>query len=176
MVEWCRLRLLAASLLVALAAQAAGEGANPYTNMHEGASTYANPEACITVVSAIRKDFQQAATSAQVRLFTAPAYWSPRSFRIEETTTVTSGAATVTAVAACIGSTGTPCGYLTAFPLMGASSPAFREVSSGTTLAPTADGTQDVYLQLAVTNTNPGNLSNLTGGSVTIRICGVVLQ
>lgn len=150
--------------------------ANPYTNMHEGARSYSNPEPCLTAVSTIRTDFQQAATSAQVRLFTAPAYWSPRSFRIEETTTVTSGASTVTALAACIGTTGTPCGYVTAFPLMGASSPAFREVSGGTTLAPAADGTQDVYLQLSVTNTNPGNLDKLTGGSVTARICGVVLQ
>jgi hypothetical protein len=150
-------------------------------NLHSGATTYAAPETCTTVVSSYTDYSGQAATSYQVRLFTCPAYWSPRSFRIEETSTLTvsgtTGGAAVTALAACIGTTGTPCGYKSSFPLMAASSPAFAETGGGISLATTAAGTQDVYLQLVNTSVNPaGYLSNLTGGSITTRICGVTLQ
>jgi hypothetical protein len=164
-----------------IAGNGSGNGADsaissvtPYTSAHSGGSSFQGIEYCRDDSFTITTDFQQAATSGQVKMFTAPAFWSPRSFRINESTTITAGG-TVTAVYATIGNLANPTGYFPSFPLMGASSPAFKETAGGSTLATADNATQDVYLQLAV-NGGPGNLAILTAGVVKVRSCGVVGQ
>lgn len=113
--------------------------------------------------------------SGQVLIDTLPAYFSVSRVVISEAVTVTSGAGTVTQVAASVGTTTAPDAYTSgSFPLMGASSPTFREFVGSGTQAATYAGTQAIYLQLAVYNANPGNLTNLTAGSVEVAFCGVI--
>ena len=152
------------------------------TSVISGATQFQSPEFCVSYSSTVVTDFGgQAANFYQLKIATFPAYWSPRSFRIEETTTITTsgttGGAAVTALAASIGSLASPYGYKPAFPLMAASSPAYSESSGGATYATSVNGSQDVYLQIINTSVNPaGFLSNITGGIVKVRICGVTLQ
>jgi hypothetical protein len=153
-----------------------------YTNLASGATQYQNPDQCMVYTSTVTTDFGgTAATSLQFRLFTAPALWSFRSARIVESTTITTsgttGGAAVTALAASIGSSTSPYGYVSAFPVMAASSPQFVESVGGVSLAATATSTQDVYLQLINTSVTPsGFLSNITGGVLKVNVCGVTLR
>ena len=89
--------------------------------------------------------------------------------------TPVSGYGAVTGVAACIGTSRTPCGYAGPFPLMGASSPTFKSYTASGTLATADNATQALQLQLTVTG-GAGNLSALTGGVIKTRICAVVGQ
>jgi hypothetical protein len=151
-----------------------GAPAALYSSGHAAGTTFVAIEQCRDDSFTITTEFRQAAQTAAVALATIAPFGEVRTARIIEARTVTAGA-NVTGVAACIGTSGTPCGYAGPFPLMGASRPAFRSYTASGSLAATDNGTQALQLQLTVTG-GSGNLSALTGGVVKTRVCAVIGQ
>jgi hypothetical protein len=151
-----------------------GAPGTPYSSGHTGGAEFTAMEQCRDDSFTITTDFQQAAQTGAVAIATIPAFGDVRTVRIIEDTTVTAGG-TVTGVAACIGTSGTPCGYAGPFALMGTSNPTFKSYTASGSLAATDNGTQALQLQLSVTG-GSGNLSALTGGVVKTRVCAVVGQ
>src|SRR5205085_3629547 len=98
---------------------------------------------------------------------------SPRIVQVEGTSTFASISGQVTALSASVGTISNPSYYLQPTALMQAAGN-FSSDNAGGQAAQLTFHT--LYLQLAVTNTNPGVLSNLTAGSLTVRVCGVTLQ
>ena len=145
-----------------------------FSSGHAAGTTFIAIEQCRDDSFTITADFRQAAQTAAVALATIAPFADVRTTRIIEARTVTAGA-TVTGVAACIGTSGAPCGYAGPFPLMGASHPAFRSYTASGSLAATENGTQALQLQLTVTG-GAGNLSALTGGVIKTRVCAVIGQ
>jgi hypothetical protein len=145
-----------------------------YSSGHTGGAEFSAMEQCREDSFTITTDFQQAAQTGAVAIATIPAFGDVRTTRIIEDTIVTAGG-TVTGVAACIGTSGTPCGYAGPFPLMGTSNPGFKSYVASGSLSATDNGTQVLQLQLSVTG-GSGNLSALTGGVVKTRVCAVVGQ
>jgi hypothetical protein len=151
-----------------------GAPATPYSGGHTGGAEFTAVEQCRDDSFTLTTDFQQSAQTGAVAIATIPAFGDVRTARIIEDTLVTAGG-TVTGVAACIGTSGTPCGYAGPFALMGASNPGFKSYTASGSLAATDNGTQALQLQLSVTG-GSGNLSALTGGVVKTRVCAVVGQ
>jgi hypothetical protein len=114
-------------------------------------------------------DFQAAATTQSIKLGTAASLWNMTGGRIEETVALVSASSTITAVTACLGTLAEPCAYTPGgLALLGSAGqfsvwPGPYSAASGDTAA------QDVYLQMQVTNSNPGNLGvgGLSVGSCT---------
>jgi len=144
-----------------------------YSGVYSGGSEYQQAENCIKGIVVPYSAFATAATSQQVAIATVPASWSPRAVQVEETTTFASSSGQVTALAASVGTVTSPSYYLQPVTLMQAA-PNFRSDNAGGQAAQLASHT--LYLQVSVTNTNPGNLTSLTAGALTVRACGVTLQ
>lgn len=123
--------------------------------------------------------FTAAATSQQITVYTTPsAYWYPVAILLNEKTQFTSGSGTVTALAASIGTAGTPTYYVQPLVLM-QSSPNFKADNVGS--QPASLAVHAIVLQLSVTNPAPGNLgngssTNLTAGVLEVAICGSTWQ
>ena len=144
-----------------------------YSGLYNGSTEYQQAENCLKGIVVPYTAFSTAATSQQVAIATVPALWSPRSFQVEETGQFASSSGQVTALAASVGTLASPSYYLQPVALMQAA-PNFKADSSGGQAAQLTSHT--VYLQVSVTNPNPGNLTSLTAGSLTVRACGVTLQ
>src|SRR5450432_856430 len=144
-----------------------------YSTLYNGASEYQQAENCIKGIVMPYTVFATAAPSQQLAIATVPGMWSPRVVQVEETSTFASGSGLVTALAASVGTLASPAYYLQPMVLVQAA-PNFRSDNAGGQPALIASHT--LYLQLSVTNTNPGNLTSLTAGSLTVRVCGVTLQ
>jgi hypothetical protein len=145
-----------------------------YSSGHAAGTNFLAIEQCRDDSFTITTDFRQATQTAAVALATIAPFADVRTTRIIEVRTVTAGA-TVTGVAACVGTSGAPCGYAGPFPLMGASRPAFKSYTASGSLAATDNGAQALQLQLTVTG-GSGNLSALTGGVIKTRVCAVIAQ
>jgi hypothetical protein len=122
--------------------------------------------------------FTAAATSQQIKVATVPAYWFPSSILVNEVTAFTSGSGTVTALAASIGTLSSSSYYVQPLMLMQAA-PNFK--ADNVNGQPVSLASHDIYLQMSVTNTNPGSLgtgtaTNLTAGALEIAICGGTWQ
>lgn len=144
-----------------------------YSAMYSGASEYQQAENCLKGLVVPYTALAAASTSQQVAIGTVPASWSPRMIQVEETTKFTSSSSQVTALAASVGTVTNPSYYLQPLTLM-QTAPNFSSDNAGGQAAQLAQHT--LYLQVLVTNTNPGNLSTLTAGTLTVRACGVTLQ
>ena len=149
-----------------------------YSNMYNGGSEYQQPENCLKGIVVPYTAFVSASPFQQVAIATVPGMWSPRVVQVEETSTFASSSGQITTLAASVGTLTNPTYYLQ--PLAGMqAAPNFKSDNAGGQAAQTTPHT--LYLQLAVTNNNPGNLgngaaTNLTAGQLTLRICGVALQ
>jgi len=150
-----------------------GGQASIYSGVYSGGSEYQQAENCLKGISVPYTAFSTAAPSQQVAIGTVPAMWSPRSVQVEEASTFASNSGQVTALAASVGTLTSPSYYLQPVTLMQAA-PNFRSDNAGGQPAQLSSHT--LYLQVSVTNTNPGNLTSLTAGSLAVRVCGVTLR
>ena len=122
--------------------------------------------------------FTASATSQQIKVATVPAYWFPSAMLVNEATQFTSGSGTVTALAASMGTLSATSYYVQPFPLLQAG-PNFR--ADNVNGQPASLGSHDIYVQVSVTNVNPGNLgngttTNLTAGALEVAVCGGTWQ
>jgi hypothetical protein len=97
---------------------------------------------------------------------------------LNELVQFTSGSGTVTSLAANIGTASSPSYYVQPLVLM-QSSPNFK--ADNVNGQPASLSTHAIYVQVSVTNANPGNLgngvtTNLTAGTLEIGICYGVWQ
>lgn len=149
-----------------------------YSALYNGGSEYQQAENCLKGIVVPYTVFTTASTSQQVTIANMPSSWSPRVVQVEESGTFTSGSGQVTALATSVGTLSNPAYYLQPLAVM-QSAPNFRSDDAGGQAAQLTS--HAVYLQLSVTNANPGSLgngttTNLTAGQLTVRVCGVTLQ
>jgi hypothetical protein len=119
-----------------------------------------------------------AATTQQIKIATVPAYWFPSAMLVNELTQFISGSGQVSGLSISIGTTASPSYYVQPLPLMHAS-PNYKVDNVGG--QPASLQSHDVYIQVNVTNVNPGNLgtgtaTNLTAGALEVAICGGTWQ
>jgi hypothetical protein len=119
-----------------------------------------------------------AATTQQIKVATVPAYWFPSAMLVNELTQFTSGSGQVSGLSVSIGTTASPSYYVQPLPLMQASPNYKVDNVNG---QPASLQSHDVYIQVNVTNVNPGNLgtgsaTNLTAGALEVAICGGTWQ
>ncbi len=126
---------------------------------------------CADTSFPVTQYFNQPVQTNGVAFTTIPAGTQVTDVWIFEDQLVTDGS-TITAASACVGTSGTPCGYAGAFPLMGVSIPNFRQYPSSGSISITSNADQVLQLQLTVTG-GSGNLSAFTGGVVKTRVCTV---
>ncbi|HXB73392.1 MAG TPA: hypothetical protein VNY05_34455, partial [Candidatus Acidoferrales bacterium] len=122
--------------------------------------------------------FSNSASSQIVPILTVPNAWSPRLVQIQETVGFATTSTQITALAASVGTLSKPTYYLMPVQLM----QILPNISSDSGEQPAQLSAHTLYLQLSVTNTNPGNIGNgtaavnLTSGVLTVTVCGVALQ
>jgi len=149
-----------------------------YTNIYGGGTERQLGMNCTPKTTIPYSAFTAASTSQQIQIATVPAYWFPTAILLNEATQFASGNGQVTSLAASIGTTGSPTYYVQALPLMQAS-PNFR--GDNVNGQPASLQSHAIYLQVSVTNTNPGNLgtgsaTNLTAGALEVAVCGGTWQ
>lgn len=120
--------------------------------------------------------FVSSGTFAQVKVATVPAYWFPTALLLNESVEFAAGSGVqISSVAASIGTVGAPSYYVQPLVLM-QSGPNFK--SDNVNGQPASLTAHDIYVQLSVTNANPGTLAsgNLTAGALEVAICGGTWQ
>jgi len=122
--------------------------------------------------------FTGSATYQQIRVASVPAYWFPTAILLNEATPFASGNGQVTALAASIGTAASPGYYVQPLPLMQAGSNFKADNVNG---QPASLQAHDIFVQVNVTNVNPGTLgngtvTNLTAGALEVAICGGTWQ
>jgi hypothetical protein len=144
-----------------------------YSDVFAGGAEYQTQESCLKGITvpfgavAVPYPFQQ------IPIATVPAGWSPRTVQVEETDTFVSGSPQVTALSTSVGTLADPAYYLPTFALM-RPAPNFRADNAGGQAAQLTAHT--LYLSVSVANANPGPLTGLTAGSLSVKVCGVQLQ
>jgi hypothetical protein len=160
--------------------QPAGGGAcavSPYSAPISGATTWSSGLGCgLTYASAnVHTDFPGVGVTTQnIKLGTLASLGTVNTVRLEETATVTAGG-TVTGVTACVGTLAAPAAFTPGCLALMGTAGQFATFSGSFSAATSALSTQDIYLTLTVT-AGAGNLSVVTGGTVTARIVGGVWQ
>jgi len=149
-----------------------------YTNIYGGASERQIGMNCTPKMTIPYTAFTAASSLQQIKVASVPAYWFPSAILVNEAATFTSGSGQVTALAASMGTAASPSYYVQPLPLMQAS-PNFK--ADNVNSQPASLQAHDIYLQVNVTNVNPGNLgngsaTNLTAGSLEVAICGGTWQ
>jgi hypothetical protein len=123
--------------------------------------------------------FTAASTSQQIKVATVPAYWFPTAILVNEATAFAcSGCSQVSAMAASLGTLSSPAYYVQPLTAMQSGANFKADNVNG---QPASLGTHDLYLQLGVTNPNPGNLgsgsaTSLTAGAFEVVVCGGTWQ
>jgi hypothetical protein len=149
-----------------------------YTNVYGGGTERQMGINCTPKATISYTALSSAAAVQQIKVASVPAYWFPSAILLNEATTFTSGSGQITALAASIGTTSSPSYYVQPLILM-QSSPNFK--SDNVNGQPASLSAHDIYIQVSVTNLNPGSLgngsaTNLTAGSLEVAICGGTWQ
>jgi len=149
-----------------------------YTNIYGGGEEGQLGMNCTPKTTIPYTALTAAASSQQIKITTVPAYWFPSAILLNEATQFASGNGQVSSLAAAIGTISSPSYYVQPLPLMHAG-PNYK--SDNVNGQPASLQTHDIYIQVSVTNANPGNLgtgttSNLTAGALQVAVCGGMWQ
>ena len=149
-----------------------------YSNIYGGGSERQLGVSCTPKMTIPYTAFAAASSLQQIKVASVPAYWFPTAVLLNEATQFTSGNGQVTTLAGSIGTAASPSYYVQPMALMQAS-PNFR--GDNVNGQPASLQAHDIYVQVNVTNGNPGTLgngatTNLTAGSLEVAVCGGTWQ
>lgn len=149
-----------------------------YSNVYGGGSERQLGISCTPKITIPYTAFTAASGLQQIKVASVPAYWFPTAILLNEAAPFTSGNGQVTALAGSIGTSGSPSYYLQPLPLM---QPSPNYKADNVNGQPASLQAHDIYVQVNVTNANPGvlgsgSVTNLTGGSLEVAICGGTWQ